>query len=88
MKQPLRNYDDGRGCRGLQKGVEWVFSLILVKILKYFKLKASFKNLVNFYNTRRLSKASAPTTTTSATTTCFKSVASKLSEERLRRFEA
>ena len=60
----------------------------LVKILKDFNLTRSFKNVVNFYNTRRLPGASATTTTTSTTTTCCRSAASELPEALLRLFEA
>ena len=62
-------------------------SMSLVKILEDFKLTRSFKNVVNFYNTRRLPSASATTTTTSTTTTCCRSAASELPEALLRLFE-
>ena len=60
----------------------------LEKILKDFNLTRSFKNVVNFYNTRRLPSTSATTTTTSTTTTCCKRAASELPEALLRLFEA
>ena len=71
-----------------EKASRGFISLSLVKILKEFNLTRSFKNVVNFYNTRRLPSASATTTTTSTTTTCCSSAGSELPEALLRLSEA
>ena len=88
MKRPLRKYDDARGFRRVRKGVQWVFLLSLVKILKDFNLTRSFKKVVNLDYTKRFARASATTTTTSTTTTCCESAASELLQALLRLFEA
>ena len=103
VKEPSNKFEDWRSVarsdlyantttpeasEEFEKASSGFISMSLVKILKDFNLTRSFKNVVNFYNTRRLPSASATTTTTSTMTTCCRSAASELPKALLRLFEA
>ena len=71
-----------------KKASSRLVSMSLVKVLKDFNLRTSFKIMVKLGNTRRLARASATTTTTSTRLSCCQSAASELLQARLRLFEA